>query len=54
LELDGSWARLNGAGFGSWANGFDRVSVSGANGGVNTITRRAAHDFVFNQLGTWA
>jgi subtilisin family serine protease len=54
LELDGSWARLNGAGFGSWANGFDRVSVSGANGGVNTITRRAAHDFVFNQLGVWS
>jgi hypothetical protein len=54
LELDGSWAKLIGANFNSWANGFDRVSVSGSNGGANTIVRRSAHDFVFNQLGAWS
>ena len=54
LELDGSWAKLIGVNFNSWANGFDRVSVSGANGGANKIVHRSAHDFVFNQLGAWS
>jgi hypothetical protein len=54
LELDGSWAKLIGTNFNSWANGFDRVSVSGANGGANTVVHRSPHDFVFNQLGTWS
>jgi hypothetical protein len=53
LELDGRWAKLIGANFNSWANGFDRVSVSGANGGANTVVHRSPHDFVLSQLGTW-
>jgi subtilisin family serine protease len=54
LELDGRWAKLNGAGFFDWANGFDRVNVSGANGGNNTIVHTSPHEFLFSQLGTWA
>jgi len=54
LELDGKWAKLNGYGFLSWANSFDRVDVSGFNGGANNIIRRSTHDFVFSQYGAWA
>jgi subtilisin family serine protease len=54
LELDGKWAKLNGAGFLSWANSFDRVEVNGYNGGANNIIRRSAHDYVLSQYGAWA
>ena len=54
LELDGRWAKLNGAGFFDWANGFDRVNVSGANGGSNTVVHKSPHEFLFSQLGAWA
>jgi hypothetical protein len=54
VELDGKWAKLNGNDFLSWANGFDRVDVSGFNGGVNQVVHRSAHDFVFSQFGAWA
>ncbi|MEX2141962.1 MAG: hypothetical protein WD894_22035, partial [Pirellulales bacterium] len=54
LELDGKWAKLNGSGFLSWANSFDRVDVNGYNGGANNIIRRSTHDFVFSQYGAWA
>ena len=54
LELDGRWAKLNGIGFFDWSNGFDRVNVSGSNGGTNTVVHHSPHEFVFSQLGTWA
>jgi subtilisin family serine protease len=54
VELGGNMAKLNGYGFYEWASGFDRVNVSGSNGGANSVIRRAAYDFVFGQFGAWS
>lgn len=53
FEADGQWGRFNGFGYYAWLNQFETINIHGVNGGVNTVTRRAAAEFVFNQIGSW-
>ncbi len=53
FETDGPWAKLSGAGYYAWANGFDQVSASGEQGGGNTLIRRSVASYAFSQTGRW-
>ncbi|MDX1965212.1 MAG: S8 family serine peptidase [Pirellulales bacterium] len=53
FEVDGEWGKFSGFGYYSWVNKYDQVNVYGTGGGTNTIARRTAAEFVFEQIGQW-
>ncbi|MDX1961591.1 MAG: S8 family serine peptidase [Pirellulales bacterium] len=53
FEVDGEWGRFSGFGYYGWLNKFETINLNGTAGGYNTITRRAAAQFVFNEIGSW-